>query len=258
MVRKHRFSRFRRFGRKRRIRPTWFPVTGTTFSAEGGTSWYDSAILLGTPAVENSTAEGPVNRFWAVTKDFTALPSVVTGTNTLRDVVEGQTWQLQRLVGKVHLRCNGGSTETQTGVWPYLRVAAGFFVARADEEDQSLPDLFNNEADPWGGDAIQNPWIWRRTWILRNPDSTEGVSVVGDFDTVNSFSAAAEDGPHIDARVKRNVQREQRLFFALSAIGWNGNNQSYPSPEVTQPWVEGVLDLRILGRMTRAKNNSAF
>ena len=114
-------------------------------------------------------------------------PSSNFGTITgagLRDEVEGQSWLLKRLVGNIfcqYVNADGNSDPSQ--FWRQALVTAGFFVSRNIDSIQGEPDLDYDEYDPMFLDNITNPWIWRRSWILSNP---EGNVVRDDFPIANS------------------------------------------------------------------------
>ena len=190
-----------------------------------------------------------------VTKDFTQLPSSNFGTITgagLRDEVEGQSWLLKRLVGNIfcqYVNADGNSDPSQ--FWRQALVTAGFFVSRNIDSIQGEPDLDYDEYDPMFLDNITNPWIWRRSWILSNP---EGNVVRDDFPIANSNYVGDASGPHIDSKVKRRILREQRLFFALTAVGWDGERREVQSLGPSQGEIHAYLGLRIFGKMMRGKN----
>ena len=169
---------------------------------------------LNTHSLNENKANGSNGVVIPVTKDFTQLPSSNFGTITgagLRDEVEGQSWLLKRLVGNIfcqYVNADGNSDPSQ--FWRQALVTAGFFVSRNIDSIQGEPDLDYDEYDPMFLDNITNPWIWRRSWILSNP---EGNVVRDDFPIANSNYVGDASGPHIDSKVKRRILREQRLFF---------------------------------------------
>ena len=162
---------------------TWFPTLGTEWAADGGgLSWFDAGFTLNTLSLNENKANGSNGVVIPVTKDFTQLPSSNFGTITgagLRDEVEGQSWLLKRLVGNIfcqYVNADGNSDPSQ--FWRQALVTAGFFVSRNIDSIQGEPDLDYDEYDPMFLDNITNPWIWRRSWILSNP---EGNVVRDDF-----------------------------------------------------------------------------
>lgn len=261
--RKSRFSRFRRF--RRGARGTWFPTLGTFWGGEGGgysdASFSDTSLPVGADRSNGPVSIGGTNNITVipVTKDFTAQPDPSSGTleYTLRDEVEGQTWRLDRLVGKIHVRCGSapGFVDT-TRSWGNIQVSAGFFTARSEDDAEAFPDLVPAEYDPLNILNIQNSWIWRRTWILQNPLTTNiGFSAAP---CCNDWMSDLT-GSYIDTKVKRNIKREHRLWFAIAPIGWNGNQVAVdPQSGDSQPSISWNLDLRIFGKMTRGRNSSSF
>ena len=136
---------------------------------------------------------------------------------------KGQSWLLKRLVGNIfcqYVNADGNSDPSQ--FWRQALVTAGFFVSRNIDSIQGEPDLDYDEYDPMFLDNITNPWIWRRSWILSNP---EGNVVRDDFPIANSNYVGDASGPHMGSKVKRRILREQRLFFALTAVGWDGERR---------------------------------
>ena len=87
-------------------------------------------------------------------------------------------------------------------------------------------------------------------------DSLEsrGNVVRDDFPIANSNYVGDASGPHIDSKVKRRILREQRLFFALTAVGWDGERREVQSLGPSQGEIHAYLDLRIFGKMMRGKN----
>lgn len=250
--------RFSRFSRKRRIRPTWFPTLGTNW-VSGPDNWWDAGFNVVSNFVPQGLADGPDTQVIPVTKDITLTQEQSANDTgyTLRDAVEGQTFLLERLVGNLFLQVASDNTDINPNSWPYVRVAAAFFIARAEEGIPDLPDLFSDEYDILNVNNIQNPWIWRNQWILRNPDGEGfGVSNV-DFPQANALCTGFQS-PHFDTKVKRKIVREHRLWFAVSAIGWDGNSSLQSGSAELQPYVRAHLDLRILGRMQRGRNISTF
>lgn len=252
--RKPRFSRFRRF---RRNRGTWFPTLGNTLSFDGLdyqiASWSDS-----TADVLDSRAEGPQAITFPITKDFTQFSDTSSSLDgpSLRDVVEGATWRVNRVVGELHLDVTEINTAVGNTTWPCLQIGAGFYVARAQEFDQSLPDLTFDEFDPFAKRNIQNSWLWRRTWILSRPlASNVGFTAI----PCSNNNMGPDSGPHIDIRVKRKILREHRLWFVVACMGWNGSDiVMTPDEGVRQPKLRFNLDLRVHGQMQRGRPSAAF
>lgn len=259
MARISRFSRkprFRRFRRKQRN--VWFPVLGARW-VNGQDTYPSSNFYLRTDPVQTVLAFGADIQVTAITKDFTQEPSSavsIAGDASLRDVVEGQSWMLTRLVGKLHLTCrsDAGDPLDPAVAWGQVLVTAGFFVAPADDTDQNFPAASALTYDPANVDNIQNPWIWRQSWILGSPLTTQ----IGLDNFPMTNESTQPSGPFFDSKVKRRIQREHRLWFVLSTIGWDGLRSDVSGSTENQPYIDALLDVRVLGHMVRARNTSSF
>ena len=238
---------------------TWFPTLGTEWQADGGgLSWFDAGFTLNTLALNENKANGSNGVVIPVTKDFTQLPVEFRDNHggraprrSRRPKLASQTSRRQHLLPVRQRRRQLDPSQ----FWRQALVTAGFFVSRNIDSIQGEPDLDYDEYDPMFLDNITNPWIWRRSWILSNP---EGNVVRDDFPIANSNYVGDASGPHIDSKVKRRILREQRLFFALTAVGWDGERREVQSLGPSQGEIHAYLDLRIFGKMMRGKNVSAF
>lgn len=249
------FRRSRGFRGIRRNRGNWFPTLGTSW---GGGSFWDASFSGGTGTVQDNRGDGPNQNVFPVTRDFTQFQTTgqaLTGPS-LRDVTEGQTWRLNRIVGQLHVSVQESNTAIGNTTWPKVQIAAGFFVARAADSDQSLPDLTFDEIDPFWVNNIQNSWIWRRSWILGRPlASNVGFAAV----PCSNNEMGDMSGPFIDSKMKRLIQREHRLWFVIGAIGWDGTSVQYlPDEGFLQPYVDFNLDIRVHGQMVRSKTSPSF
>jgi hypothetical protein len=179
--------------------------------------------------------------------------STLSGGNVL--TLQNSEWFCERLVGKLFI---GVSNEVTAA--PAVLVGAGFFVARANDGESgggvntpigsaSLGER-NSNYSPLHGDAIREPWMWRRTWVLGGPFvPAEGLS--GNPST-NTFYGSVADGPHIDVKSVRRIRGDERLWFAISTASIvAGSTQLSAS-------LRGYLDLRILGALRKPQNRGAF
>jgi len=255
MQRKRFTRRNRGFRRKRGSGGVWLPTLGTNWIT-GEENYVESGFSFRTDDVSNVRSDGPTVKYFPVTKDFTVEPETFFGlqTQTLRDEVQGNAWLLKRIVGRLNLECEQSDTSL-TDDWPFLQVAAGFFVSRAADVDQSFPDLGDEEIDVMGVNNIADPWIWRRTWLLANPASLGALNDA--TPTSNSRYNGDLGGPVIDSKVARRIEREHRLWFAISTMGWNGSDIQVPDSGA-QPRVKGWLDIRLFGRMTSGRRTGSF
>lgn len=235
----------RRFRKRRGL---WLPTLGQSWSNGEQTHW-DAAFTWDTLSVPDQRGLGPSQIVIPLVPDFTLTQNQAAGEigASLHDRVQGNEWRLDRIVGSCHAQCKEVD-DTAEGQWPYIQVTAGIFVARAEEGSPGNADvdLFSDEYDPQNASNIQNPWVWRKTWMLANP---VGIAVLrDDFPISNSAYGSQWMDASVDVKAKRRIRREHRLWFTVSAIGWDGTNQSVTTLQ-TNPSARGLLDIRLFGGM---------
>lgn len=239
----------------RRKRGLWLPTLGSTWGDETQ-AFYDSSNTWRIGNVEDDKSLAPVPEFFALVPDFTFLPSEGSANRaaSLHDRASGNSWMLDRIVGTCHVHCK--ERDEGAGQWPYIQVCAGIFVSRSEEGADGAPDLFPDEFNPLARDNIQNPWVWRKTWMLGNPAGTAVLR--DDFPISNSAYGSEWTDATVNVKAKRMIRREHRLFFAVAAQGWDGTAPSNIGT-VAQPGAEGVLDIRLYGRLiTNPRAGSSF
>jgi len=241
--------------RKRRNRGTWMPVNGHNEVGDGATAEY-ADFRVSIQNVPTDGGFGPGRLFpIPLVPDFTEEQDVA-GLDQLRDIVQGQSWLLQRIVGKIHLKCVSRGVPVSPGqIWPNVFVTAGFLVCRAQDNDQSIDDLTAQESDPTHRNNAMNPWIWRRSWMLGHDNELFGRDWAQN--TTAAYGSVA-DGPHIDSKVKRLITREHRLWFTMAARGYDPFTLTVNEEQELQPGVDGIVDLRIFGSLRTQRNKSAF
>lgn len=179
----------------------------------------------------------------------------------------GNAYFLKRIVGKFRACIFGQATIT--GAVEHVQLGVGFFVAREDERAAdatggTLPvgwqavgvgDPNGLNYDPLNADAINQPWIWRRTWILSDPGATLPDKWTG-FPGNTNAGAGTFDGPHIDAKTKRVVPQDHRLWFSASVLPWPFNNrdQTYTVPAS----VLCDMECRIFAQPMKSRNTGQF
>lgn len=244
--------------RKRKNRGNWMPVLGHIENVGEDSFHFADQTFFSDPVNVNDalgpTSVGPR----PIVPDFTEEQDGADGTNNLHDIVAGNAWSLQRIVGRVHVGIIAPTAGAHEEIWPAIFVSAGFFVARSIDSLQGVADLTTLEAEPQHVDNAMNPWIWRKSWILGNPLSTTSLGNAA-WPRTNSFYGSVTDGPVIDSKVKRFISREHRLFFIISARGFNPRfvNEVQGEP-ADQPGFHGTLDIRVYGSLRKQKNSSAF
>lgn len=245
-------------GRRRRSQGTWLPLIGTT--PENGDKLAFNRLALTIPT--NGSGTGILG-IVPLTYDAPQENDNDPNFDTLSEIV-GNEYFLKRIVGT----CLIGVHETvpsdydQAAFPPYYMVTAGFFVARA--EDSSSP----NDGYPIGGinspdygpqnlATTREPWIWRRTWMLGSrawqlyeDKQTGALDMYGAYPTTTAGYGSVADGPKVDAKTKRRVRQDDRLFFAVEAR----SSQSF-----TQAAALNVeLDVRLFAQLRKAKNAGNF
>jgi hypothetical protein len=257
------------FKRKRRFKGTWLPVVGQFENDTGGPTF---------PRRDSLTANGvvpPVSIFpitYDVPQDNDQINPGQAGAG-MGEII-GNEYALRRIVGKcfcLRQELRVGTQTTDNG--RAIVVAAGFFIARAQDQfdgDVDLPvgagaggavndtqrrDLFG----PLEMGTMREPWIWRRTWVLGagwNPtDAAEAFGSSFLFGS-NVHGGSVMDGPHVDARTRRRVKQQERLYFAWSFAPFQDGIQG--TPGIEGQIVDLVLDVRLFGALRKARNQGAF
>lgn len=250
--------------RRRKARSTWFPVLGTTYSTEGNSwepSWLRARVTPVNDAGNPDTGEDSQSiSVFAVLPDQTQQISAHDADFTLRDYVEGQDWALDSIVGSVFVNIDGSETISNepADTWSAVLVTVGFFVANADETATNSPEAELPDLAPQSVDNIRSPWIWRRSWILQNPNfSTQSLIATGEWPTTNAVYTG-NNGVHIRTKTKRRIRRNQRLFCIVQATGYDPGRLQVANNSFNQPGANVLLDIRVCGKMRKSRNQSAF
>jgi len=262
--------------RRRKSGGTWFPVIGTAGpeSSDDEASGREFTLV---PAIDGTTSVeiSPIIPDAPAEGDEvdTAAGGVLAG-------IVGQEYFLRRIVGK--LFASNDSTDTSATVTTYSAIlfGAGFFVARANDSESggglstpvgsaSVAERRSNY-NPLAADCIREPWIWRRTWVLGNPRALNAPSGIA-FEGITGFFASAQgltgptlsatmhygsvmDGPHIDAKTRRRVRLDERLWFVVAARGLPIGSTAEAATSV----IHGYLDFRVFADLRKARNRGVF
>jgi len=253
--------------KRRRPRVVWLPVFGRDFS-DGGEGADNFGNGVGGDLTVPNTGE-IATEFQAVTFDYSDSASAEEGVDfrNLHDLVSGNAYRLRRLVGKFHAGAiveNNGKTDL-----PLVDVAAGFCVNRTDPDGNPLVNASigspQGQFGPLHEDAAEDPWIWRRRWILsvlprtlNYPWSTlsEILAPQGSLggqpqwpQTTADYGSVA-DGPHIDQKTARAIGTQERLFFWVQARVMNPSTTDTNNAHVLYQ-----TDLRILASLRLNQGN---
>lgn len=253
--------------RRGRRRGTWFPNLGTSGPEDNLTD--DSAgvwaeILTNTNGtssvfITDLTFDQPVDE---------GADSAGTNPRSLADFI-GSEYILKRIVGKLFVGLDQSQEATSTGA---VLVTAGFFIARADDDDTLVNPSPIGAGSPseqlreYGPDSVGNirePWIWRRQWILGNTLRTFTNSASGEkfFPPNNvTYAPGGMDGPHIDAKTIRRCGTDDRLWFVTQVrpLGSNWADPFGSVDVVLALHVKVHLDYRLFGTLMKAKGKGSF
>jgi len=235
-------------GRTRRTRYNWFPVLpsfggfedapGVTFY-EGNGSW--------TGPSEEYEIQGP--DLVPLLPDSTDQTGAGIENGSLRDLVEGQDYILKRIVGKFWAGFRAQADPNEGVFVPRIIIGAGIAVLPVGD-DQQTPVGPSNDYHPLLSDNTQNPWIWRRTWIL----AVQGTENLYGFPSTTVAYGSIADGGHVDSKVARRVTREQRLFISVGSAALDVAT----GPGLQTSTYNWGYDFRFLGAMRKARNRSTF
>lgn len=232
--------------RRHRNRATWFPVLGFE-NALGVQVTLDTRSSAVSPDGTTNVIVVPLIPDIDVPVEQAQINAGRVETS-LRDFVEGQSCIIERIVGTVQHVIEPSSLKETSEV---VACCTAFAVIPCVDDGTGNPALSTTELDPWNPDNSSNPWIWRRSWILG--DEFEPGQNGTNLPTSNVFGSGL-DGPHIDTKgSKRRIMREQRIFMIHSFFnpfpaGGEGENRV----------IRSFADVRVIGRMVKATNRSAF
>lgn len=223
---------------RRRTPVQWLPIIGNGVGENNARNWKQFSLLVQRDAstittVLPCTFDRPID-----------LNTASAADTSLADII-GSAYVLKRIVGK----CIASRLSTAENEISSVVVGCGFFVAKADSTNPDLPAMTVDQFDVLSENNMLEPWIWRRVWQLGNPLGTSGIS----YPSSSAWYASVMDGPHIDSRVKRRINDDDRLWFAASAASYFAE-----SPASENALVYITLDYRLLGTLRKNKNQSAF
>lgn len=166
--------------------------------------------------------------------------------NTTLSDIESSGYRLRRIVGKIWIL--GEEADDESAIDAYA-VTAGIIVRRSNPVDglsyaraTANANLISPAEIPNYGD----PWIWRRTWVLRG--ITGGI--FDSLPTNNIELGSGVDGPHVDQKTARIVGPESRCFLDVSCTVLFGSGQGEINHLTTV-----VTDLRLLASMRSSSGN---
>lgn len=264
--------------RRRRFKGTWLPNIGivNAIPTRAPTAGREMVVTIG--AGSNEVVGGVV----PIIMDEPQEPDTFTPDIPLAYFTANE-YSIRRIVGKCWIQARADwkatSTANLNSSSPCALVTSGLFVARAGTEDISAtnPDVpigwvaegaFSYNPDI--PNAIREPWIWRRQWVIGNPSITNqlwqnmtvdpGITrpmLAWDLPANNFIGRAVADGPHIDAKTRRRVGNDDRLWWCVFA-------QNFPrDTDATNDYTVDLnldchLDVRVFGALRKARNRGNF
>jgi len=232
--------------RKRRF--TWLPILGSPRTQDPGPTVYVTQQYLQIEIPAESSA--PVGFTLPVLGDEGEDDSNVDAAQTFINDSLGQEYIIERVVGTIHCAALQVADAAST-----ITVSAGFFVAPKDggTPDLALGDDATGPYSPLWRNNCDQPWMWRRTWILGNLIAS-GTGSYGPFPPTNA-ELTDTTGPAVDIRSVRRVHKDERLWLSVSAMAtWLNDLGTAPNDSA----VRVAYDIRALGAMRRAQNTSTF
>lgn len=247
--------------KKRRNRGTWFPNVGSVTGQPGAVFCGNIMGGIVVPANTSGTFGGPQRVVVAqVVQDAPLDPEEAGNASGQLSRIVGQEYILQRIVGSIFVGLNDLGQVEEPSPRAAL-VTAGFFVARAEDADavggQDQPIGFSDAStaqqaenySPQAVDTIREPWIWRRSWVLSI--GSQAGNGFTNFPGANSVYGSVREGTHIDAKSKRRIGNDDRLWLAIGVMSLSVNDQVDGSVDV-------LTDHRVFGTVVRAHNKSTF
>jgi len=236
--------------RRRRNRSTWFPVLGTENPADPNAS-LSTVYWTFTDALADYTSDIDVSPL--IPDDSSDPSGSGTAGETLRDYVEGQTCVIDRIVGKIACAAQQiQETESESVVTAVVACAA--IAVIPTDEASGQPDISTQEYNPLIATNIDKPWLFRRTWTLgNNMGNLNNGFPVFTQPSSNEFFPGLLDGPHVDTKgVRRNIRKNERIYLVLAS---QSITPGQPTEDLSVFW---SVDLRVIGRMQKAKNRGHF
>lgn len=231
--------------RRRKPAVLWLPnYNPVTLNLEGNTSLLSGQVNINTVGGVGATPSGNLTGIYPIVAD-TQIQAV-----TLTDA-QAVSYRLRRIVGKCLVSVDQLTGATQN---PCAVVSAGFIILRIDTATNNpIAGATPNVYSTLDCSSVQDPWIWKRTWVLSNGSGTLGTAPKYGFWPYNNAGyPSVTDGPHIDQKTARRVSAEERLFFIISAVP---GNMVGDSPGAGGGVVRFYLDYRVLVSISRGTGN---
>lgn len=279
-------------GRRRRAKYTWLPLIGEVGGQDPSLPdrinddvGFDIALNV---TAEPTLAETSIG-LTVLTFDSPVETSSLFGAGgipggTPMGYFMQNEYLLKRIVGNLFVTIDSRLVNDEKP--SAALVAAGFFVARADDTrvnndqpvgaQEGLPGdargaIFNYS--PLSPTTAREPWIWRRSWILSpfgagtlngavpiTPTGSSSIASLVDgggayFPPTNVHYGTDKTNHYVDAKTARRVRQDERLFFVIAARAWALHQGITGSGDLL---LKAHMDVRLLGAPRKARNRGAF
>jgi len=243
--------------RRRKPRVVWLPTFGHATSAFGEVA----GGAAGISGQLNFDTDEVIYDAFPITFDQSKDPAlVVTDTVTigatfapsLHDIVSGNEYRLRRIVGKIFCGVTSDETDDPAQQSALADVAVGFIVVRTDDDGAPTTDF--TEVNPLQHQSMEDPWIWRRRWILNPYGNVRQVDLANNalnlpgfhmYPGTNAGYGSVMDGPHIDQKTARVIHHQERLFCVIACRQWTwGGDQQNAGMQLSY-----LLDYRLLASL---------
>jgi len=232
----------------------WLPTQRIEYAE--GPSFDDAAGVQGTLQLNDNGSV--VYDAFPVTHDqskdnayFDEAVDPAVARPTLHDLVSGNEWRLRRIVGKFFAHGASDELDDPPDFDALVDVAAGFIVCKTDDDGQSNTNF--TECNPLAVASMNDPWIWRRRWVLNPFGSSQAIDPFSDnrnlfwraaYPNSTAGYGSAVDGPHIDQKTARVIHQSERLFCVIAARGWSNIYAGFAAMSLHY-----LLDYRLLGSL---------
>lgn len=180
--------------------------------------------------------------------------------------VQGYGYSLRRVVGCIYV-VTAPSINTQAGTPSVVNVGVGLMVRAVDPtnlpDEPAISGSQGEAFDPLTYDNNQDPWIWRRSYLMCPGNAGGTFNPIGAadewaqfnsvFQPTNAVNTGVNNTASIDQKTRRTVKNEERLFLSFSArmVGLNPDDQA----GTAEIGLGIFADLRLFGRMFTTKGN---
>lgn len=241
---------------RRAPRVVWLPPTTENSVGQPAAglevTWKRFVIDITGPIGTTSTGEVPV-----------VIDGADQANNAFASISDlyNSTYRLRRIVGKIFFsaRPNGLESVASPRV---LGVTAGFIIRSINPASgQSLAGLTLDQSatSPALITNSNDPWIWRRSWIigrlaeLDSPQTTDAFPSLPNTNFGNNGASAVDSG-HFDQKTARIVGPEERLFLDVSVTILTQDAEGALHPD-SVTFVDCVYEARVLASIKSGSGN---